>query len=206
MEATGIILAGGKSSRMGTNKALLEIGGKTVIERIVEEIQPVVNNIIIVNNSFESYEFLKLPMVKDMYQDVGPLAGIHAGLTASTTDRNLIVACDMPFVSAEIGAYLLEQLADYDGAVPVIFDRMHPLFSTYRRNVREVVERLIEEQKYRIAQILPNIHGKIVTEQELEKHGLRIEEYQFFNMNRPEEYENAKNMMKSNHEKGRDGS
>ena len=107
MKTTGIILAGGKSSRMGTNKALLTIDGKTVIERIVNQLEQIVDEIIVVTNPFHDYEFLQLPMVEDKWKGMGPLAGIEAGLNASTTERNLIVACDMPFISIELGKYLL---------------------------------------------------------------------------------------------------
>lgn len=196
METTGIILAGGKSSRMGRNKALLEIDGKKVIERIVDELKHIVDHIIIVNNNFEEYEFLQLPMVKDKWQGIGPLAGIHAGLSASTTERNLIVACDMPFISSEIGSYLLKELADYDGVIPVIEGRMHPLFSAYRKNVKDVIEQLVEQKLLRITNILPKIHGKVVTEIDLKKAGFTVNEINFFNMNYPDNYEEAKKMVR----------
>src|SRR5690606_20588107 len=106
METTGIILAGGKSSRMGRNKALLDFHGQTVIETIANELQKIVNHLIIVTNNQEDYAFLQLPMVSDKWQGIGPLAGIHAGLSISKTEKNLVVACDMPFVSREIGSYL----------------------------------------------------------------------------------------------------
>ena len=89
MKTTGIILAGGKSSRMGTNKALLTINGKTVIERIVNQLDQIVDEIIVVTNQFHDYEFLQLPMVEDKWKGMGPLAGIQAGLKAATTERNL---------------------------------------------------------------------------------------------------------------------
>lgn len=204
MQTTGIILAGGKSSRMGTNKALLEIDGKTVIERIVEKLRPIVDNLIIVTNSFEEFAFLELPMVEDEWKGIGPLAGIHAGLTASKTERNLIVACDMPFISPELGTLLLEQLVEYEAVVPQITEQLHPLFAAYKRGVKEEVKKAIELEQLRIRKIFDRIYVKILTETELENLGVQIGQADTFNMNHPEEYEQAKNMTIKVHGEGRD--
>lgn len=128
MDRTGIILAGGHSSRMGENKALLKIGGRTVIERIADQLASVSAEMIIVANNQEDYQFLGLPMVSDHWKGKGPLAGIHAGLLASNTQNNLIVACDMPFISVELGKILLKELDVRQAAVPEIKGRLHPLF------------------------------------------------------------------------------
>lgn len=192
MEATGIILAGGKSSRMGTNKALLEINGKTVIETICEELDSIVNNIIIVTNSFEDYQYLGRKMVQDEWKEMGPLAGIHAGLSASETEQNLIVACDLPFISAELGTILLEQLSDYDAVVPEISGQLHPLFAAYRKDVKKEVENALKQNKLRIRGIFQNIHVKRLDETELRKLDYSIDEADIFNMNHPNEYEQAK--------------
>ncbi|WP_019154043.1 molybdenum cofactor guanylyltransferase [Robertmurraya massiliosenegalensis] len=198
METTGIILAGGKSSRMGTNKALLMIEGKTIIEQAVEELRSIVNNIIIVTNSFEDYAFLNLPMVKDEWKDMGPLAGIHAGLSFSKTERNLIVACDMPFISAKLGDVLLKQLEDYEAAIPEISGQLHPLFAAYRKVVKEEAEKALQQKQLRIRGIFRNIHVKIMEETELNKYGVVLDDSDLFNMNHPEEYEQAKKMRTKN--------
>ena len=97
---------------MGKNKALLKIGGKTVIEHIAAELEKTVADLMIVTNTLEDYQFLNLPMVEDEWKGMGPLAGIHAGLKASKTDKNLVVACDMPFVSSKLGEILLGYLSN----------------------------------------------------------------------------------------------
>lgn len=204
MEATGIILAGGRSSRMGTNKALLEINGKTVIENIVNELQPIVNNIIIVNNSFEDYQFLKLPMVKDSWTGMGPLAGIQAGLAASETEKNLIVACDMPFVSSQLGGILLRELTEFQAVVPEISGQLHPLFAAYRKEVQGEAEKALEQNQLRIRSIFRNIHVRIMDNNELMNLGFHMKESDFFNMNHPEEYEQAKTMSTNEIVEGRD--
>lgn len=192
MKATGIILVGGKSSRMGTNKALLPIGGKKVIERIAEKMEMITDHLIIVTNTFQEYEFLNLPMVADMYKGLGPLAGIHAGLEASKTDHNLVAACDMPFVSMEIGSYLLKQLNDYQVCIPEIYGQLHPLFAAYRRDIKDTLEEYLKKNELRVRETLKAFNVKIITEKDLEAEGFQIRDSDFFNMNYPEEYELAK--------------
>ena len=194
MRATGIIMAGGKSSRMGKNKALLMIGGETVIERIVSELKKTVSEIIIVTNSFEEYRFLGLPMVSDQWQDMGPVAGIHAGLNASNTEKNLVVACDMPFISSQLGEILLNLLDENQAAVPIISGQLHPLFAAYRKDALDEVTQSIQKQELRIRQFLKNIKTKLVTEADLQNSTYICEEKHFFNMNHPEDFEKALKM------------
>ncbi len=196
MKITGIILAGGKSSRMGTNKALLTIEGKTVIERIVDQLDQIVDEIIVVTNHFHDYEFLQLPMVEDKWKGMGPLAGIEAGLNASTTERNLVVACDMPFISIDLGKYLLTLLDQYQAAVPEISGQLHPLFAAYRKDVLEAVSKSLNENQLRIRQLLQTIHVKIIKSELLDSLAISTEEIYFFNMNHPNEYHEAINIIK----------
>jgi molybdenum cofactor guanylyltransferase len=196
MGTTAIILAGGQSSRMGTNKALLQLKGKTVIEGMVEKLENIVDNTIIVTNTFEDYAFLHLPMIEDKRKGKGPLAGMEAGLAATQTERNLIVACDMPFISVELGKYLLSCLGEYQAAVPEISGQLHPLFAAYRKDVNEAVTQSLEEDQLRIRHFLHNIHVKIVSKELLQSLEIDHEELYFFNMNNPDEYHKASNMLK----------
>ncbi len=169
VKTTGIILAGGKSSRMGTNKALLELNGRRIIEGIAETLRNITDEMIVVTNTFADYEFLQLPMVEDNWKGMGPLAGIEAGLTASNTEHNLIVACDMPFISVELGRYLLTCLDESQAAVPVIEGTRHPLFAAYRREVLEEARKSLEKNELRIGQLLKNVDVKIITEERISK-------------------------------------
>ncbi|MEH7390121.1 molybdenum cofactor guanylyltransferase [Bacillus sp. JJ1503] len=194
MQVTGIIMAGGRSSRMGTNKALLPIGGKTVIERIVQELSKIVSDLVIVTNTFEDYQFLGLPMVQDHWKDMGPLAGIHAGLSASSTEKNLIVACDMPFISSQVGDILLTFLDDYQVAVPDVSDQLHPLFAAYRKDTLGEVQQSLQNQELRIRQFFKHTKTKYVTEACLQKHHYHYQEQHFFNMNHRDDFERALKM------------
>lgn len=194
MQATGIIMAGGRSSRMGTNKALLSIGGKTVIERIVTELSKIVSDIVIVTNTPEEYQFLGLPMIEDQWKDMGPLAGIHAGLTASRTEKNLVVACDMPFISAQLGGVLLNLLDDYQIAVPDISGQLHPLFAAYRKDTLGEISHSLQNQTLRIRQFFKHTNTKYVTEACLQKLQYHYQEQHFFNMNHPDDFARALKM------------
>ncbi|WP_442597025.1 molybdenum cofactor guanylyltransferase [Neobacillus sp. D3-1R] len=182
--ATGIILAGGNSSRMGTNKALLKIGQKTVIEKVIEEIRPITSELIVVTNHFDEYEFLGLPLVADKRKGMGPLAGLEAGLLASSTEKNLLVACDMPFISQTLAQLLLEQLSQNDAAVPYVEGRMHPLFAAYRKSCLPEIQKSLDENQLRMRSFFERIRLKVMDE-------LKIDTMTLFNMNEPSEYEKA---------------
>lgn len=192
MKACGIILSGGKSSRMGTNKALLKINEIPNVERVKIELQSLVSDLILVSNDPETYQFLKLKTVTDDYPGQGPLAGIHAGLQASTFELNLVVACDMPFVSSKLGQRLLELAEQYDAVIPVINGKQQPLFAVYRKGIFKEIEKCIMTGNLRIKQLLAELNCLYVTEQELAAYTeVRLDRI-FFNMNHPEEYEHAK--------------
>ncbi|MDR6120924.1 molybdopterin-guanine dinucleotide biosynthesis protein A [Bacillus sp. SLBN-46] len=192
MKAAAIILSGGKSSRMGTNKALLKINEKTNIERIADTLKPLFDDIILVTNNPESYEFLGLKMVKDQYPGMGPLAGVHAGLNHSNYDVNVIVACDMPFVSGELAQALVQLCSHYDAVVPVINGIQHPLFAVFKKEIAGEVAGSIEEGTLRMKHLLNRLQVLYVTEKELQSYSQFDLEKVFFNMNHPNEYEDAK--------------
>ncbi|MEH7074563.1 molybdenum cofactor guanylyltransferase [Neobacillus drentensis] len=192
MNAAAIILSGGKSSRMGTNKALLKINEKTNIERIADTLSRSFNDIILVTNHPEQYEFLGVKMVKDYYPNQGPLAGVHAGLSSSNFDTNFIVACDMPFVSVELAELLVTKSADYDAVIPIINGVQHPLFAVFNKRVLSGAAESIEAGRLRMKHLLDTLHVLYVTEKDLQVCGSIDLERVFFNMNHPNEYEDAK--------------
>jgi molybdenum cofactor guanylyltransferase len=192
MKAGAIILSGGKSRRMGTNKALLPISEKPSVERIKDELEKSFQDIILVTNHLEAYQFLNIKMVSDRYPGKGPLAGIHAGLIASSNEINLVAACDMPFVSAGLGAILVENLKEYDAVIPVIEGKQHPLFAVYRRTIIEKIENCLEHDNLRMIHLLENLNVLYLTEQNLQPYSEQNLAQIFFNMNHPEEYESAK--------------
>ncbi|GLB59130.1 putative molybdenum cofactor guanylyltransferase [Cytobacillus sp. NCCP-133] len=179
---------------MGRNKALLKIDGKTVIERIADSLASYTAQVIVVANKQEEYRFLGLPVVSDQWKEKGPLAGIQSGLSASSTKKNLIVACDMPFISVELGEILLEALNSHQAAVPEMQGRLHPLFAAYRKDAKGAAEHALRNNQLRIREFLNKIDTAILRDEELKKRGFIADDAYFFNMNYPDEYQQALKM------------
>lgn len=197
MKSGAIILSGGKSSRMGENKALLPFNEKTNIERIKDELSSIFDEIILVTNEPEAYEFLKIKTVSDVYPRMGPLAGLHAGLLASDYEENIVVACDMPFASAEVAGVLVKELKHYDAVIPVIDGRQHPLFAAYQKKLVPNIEACLKEEQRRMVQLLENLSVRYLDEKELQIFCEGNLERIFFNMNHPNEYETAKEWIEN---------
>lgn len=196
MQAAAIILAGGKSSRMGTNKALLKINAKPNIERIRDALKGYFNELILIANNPGDYQFLELKTVADEYPGMGPLAGLHAGLTASECELNLLAACDMPFVSGELAAALVQQCGQYDAVIPVINGTQQPLFAVFHKRVAEQAAKCIESGRLRMKDLFEQINVRYITEHDLADFSGQELERIFFNMNHPAEYEDAKKWSK----------
>lgn len=188
-EATAIILAGGKSSRMGTNKALLPIEGKANIQLIKEQLTPYFSQIMIATNDFEAYAFLGLPMIKDEYEGLGPMAGIHAGLKNSKTETNFFVACDMPFASGELVKHLVDLSEEYEAVVPRINGKLHPLFSVFKKTILPKIEQCLLGENLRMSDLLSTLEVRYVNEIELANVISGNIEKIFYNMNSPLDYQ-----------------
>ncbi|PAE43550.1 molybdenum cofactor guanylyltransferase [Bacillus sp. 7884-1] len=197
MKAAAIILAGGKSSRMGTNKALLKLNEKTTIERMVDILKIYFDDIILVTNDMESYQFLGVKMVSDHYPGKGPLAGFHAGLMASDYDVNFITACDMPFIAGELAATLVNMIDHHDALVPVINGKMQTLCAVFQKKSVAKIEECIENGRLPIKHLLEHLNVLYVTEKELQAYSNIDMERVFFNMNHPHEYEDAKKWLQA---------
>jgi molybdopterin-guanine dinucleotide biosynthesis protein A len=129
----GAILAGGRSSRMGCEKAMLDLDGKPFIAHIAENLQRAVGSVIIISNDSHSFEFLGLSVYGDIYRDCGPLGGIHSALTNAGTEKVFIISCDMPFVSADAIEYIISrENPEAMVTVPLVSNRLQPLCGIYK--------------------------------------------------------------------------
>lgn len=148
-----IILAGGRNSRIQTKKALLSVGGRPIIERIIDRLGPLADGCLIVTGDPEAFAFTGAATTPDQYPGKGPQGGLHAGLAASPSELNLVVACDMPFVSAELAALLVEEAAAHsecDAVVPCWEKGREPLFAVYRKRAAEVLAARLEAGELRM--------------------------------------------------------
>ncbi|SFA74688.1 molybdopterin-guanine dinucleotide biosynthesis protein A [Lentibacillus halodurans] len=192
MHICSVILSGGKSSRMGTTKSLLEMDGKPVITHIADELKKCSHHAAVIANDPETYRFLGLAVYPDRYQNKGPLAGIETALSHIDADVYLFVACDMPFIHRDVYQYLLQSLYDADAVIPVYHERMHPLSGIYTKNVLPHIRKLLDRNQRKIRTLFEHIHVNYVTEFP----GIpdTIVDKHFFNMNDPEQYEEAKRL------------
>jgi molybdopterin-guanine dinucleotide biosynthesis protein A len=152
-QLTTIILAGGKSSRMGFPKGLAELKSVKMIEHVVNLSKKISNDIMIIAND-DSYNYLGLPVYNDDIKDCGPIGGIYTGLKHSNTDCNFVVACDMPFVSEKLVNELIQSFDGYDVVVPSVENTIQPLCALYHKRIVPIIKQAIDKYEYSVYKTL----------------------------------------------------
>ena len=188
---TGIVLAGGKSSRYGRNKAFVEMNGIRLIERVIGVVEPLFENLLIITNSPRDYAYLQLPMVEDLIKGLGPLGGIFTGLQTISDKAGFFVACDMPFLNAALIHHMTDVMEDFDAVVPKIDWKIETLHAIYTKNCIPAIQELIDNRDYQIFNFFPKVRVRYLSESEIR--GFDPELRFLFNINRPEELLNATN-------------
>lgn len=189
---TGVILAGGENRRMGgSHKALLDFGGKTLIERQIAAMSTICTELIVVTNDpklFLPVVDRSVRIITDFYPGKGPLGGIHAALSLTRNDNVWIVGCDMPYVGPDAAGLLLErlQLAEADAAVPHVDGKLQPLHAVYNRRCADQAAELLAEEAYRVTGLFDRIRWEPVHDFEFEGRG--IDTKFAVNTNTPEEW------------------
>jgi FdhD protein len=186
---TGAILAGGTSSRMGRNKALLEVNGSSIIAHTYRTLANLFQEVIIVTNTPDDYRFIPCRKVPDIYPDTGSIAGLHSALANSRTERTFVTACDIPFVDHHIIRHLCSLLEDtHDAVIPFSEGGQEPLHALYRSKCKDLFERAINNSELKIIDILPQLNKRTVTWDEMRS--VEGSDVAFLNVNTPEEYGN----------------
>lgn len=185
-QVTAIILAGGKSRRMGLNKAFLKYGSTTFIEHQIAMLRNIFDEILLSANDANAYTHLKLPMVSDVLPERGPLSGICAGLSRAKSSHAFVIACDMPFINEKLILYLQSLIGDYDVVVPQTNRGLEPMHAFYSRNCIQPIYRCLEDGRLRIVDFFSEVNVKIVGETEFA--GLDASLQSLINMNTPDEY------------------
>ena len=186
MGYTLIILAGGKSSRFGRDKAMLAINGVRLIDLALEKCGTLFSEVLVVGRSPEGFGVPGARAVPDIYPNAGPLGGIHAGLRASSNQTCFVTACDMPNLSLPTVKKLLEASEDYDVALLKTGGEMQPLFAVYKKSLLPEIERLLEEKIYRIVRLYDAARVFCLETPATDK---RPENTPNFNINYSEDYE-----------------
>jgi len=164
-----IILAGGKSSRMGTDKGLIKVNNKCLIEYVIDACLPLSDNILIISNQKE-YQQFNFPVHADLIKDKGPLGGIYTGLSHSEYDHNVILSCDTPMVKTSTLKRLLDALRpEINAVVPTYEDKVHPLMGGYHKNILPTVGRQIVANQLKLMDLLNLIKTEFMASSAFEK-------------------------------------
>lgn len=189
-----MIQAGGRSTRMGGEpKALLALGGRRIIERVVEAVMPAVDDLLVVTNTPELYAFLGLPMVGDVYPDHGSLGGIFSGLRAAPGDAAFTVACDMPFLHPEVVRLVVQRAGEGDVVIPRAGGQLETLHAAYARACLPHMEARLRQGRLKIVDFFDAVRVVEIPEADVARY--RAPEVAFMNVNTPEELERARALV-----------
>jgi molybdopterin-guanine dinucleotide biosynthesis protein A len=189
-DVAAFVLAGGKSTRMGTDKAFLELGGATLIEHALDLVKQVTSRVFVVGDQGKFGKYSEV--VEDVYKYRGPLGGIHAALVRTMSDFNFVLGVDLPFVSKTFIEHLLLR-AEQAGAVvtvPRCESRFQPLCAVYRKEFAAVANNSLLAGHNKIDSLFAQVKTEIVEETELVREGFSVE--MFRNLNSPADWEQAK--------------
>lgn len=188
---TAMILAGGKSSRIGINKGLIKLDGRlTIIDRIIGNLENRFDEILIVTNDRSMYERFQAIVVEDLVENKGPLGGILSGLSASSNDLNFVVGCDMPFINSGLVDYLVGKPRGYDVVIPEINGKLESLFARYSRRILPVISSQLQKGELQVLSILKSLQVLRITSNEIEK--FDPNHLSFFNINAPQDLKKAR--------------
>lgn len=194
-DMTSIILAGGSSSRLGDNKALQAVRGKSLVQWVVDRLAIVSSEIIVATADGQGIpcsSTVPMKTVADIHPGKGALVGIHSGLTASSSSSTIVVACDMPFLNVGLLRYMIEARGDYDVAVPRIGHMVEPLCAVYSRNCLVPIRRLLQQNELRILKLFSMVSVRYIEENEIDR--FDPEHLSFFNVNTAADLERAERL------------
>jgi molybdopterin-guanine dinucleotide biosynthesis protein A len=187
---SAFVLAGGKSTRMGQDKAFLAWGQETLLSNAMKLAESVAASVYIVGDAakFGSYA----SVVEDVYRDCGPLGGIHAALSRTSSELNLMLAVDLPLLKQTFLEYLVAQAEETDAmvTVPRAGNTLQPLCAVYRREFAAVAERALREGKNKIGALFAAVRTRVIEEDELHRVGFSAA--MFRNLNTPADLEEAR--------------
>jgi molybdenum cofactor guanylyltransferase len=197
-QISAIVLAGGQSSRMGRPKAAIEIGGRTIIGRMVAELRRVTDDIVVVAapESAAASRFAipsGVRIVRDDREYQGPVLALARGLDAASRDAAFACSCDLPLLDGRLAAALAAMLGDYDAVIPEVGGRLQPLHAVYRKRCAAALRALAARGEHRLTAIADAVRTRRVDESELR--ALDPELRSFLNLNTPADLERATKLL-----------
>ncbi len=198
-DITGVILAGGKSSRIGSDKSFLNISGEQFISRILSTMQSVFSEVIISTNNSEPYKIFGVELVQDIISSIGPLSGIYSTLKYADTEKIFVSSCDMPLIDADIIKNILNINTDAQVILPVINLIPQYDFGIYEKSILPQIENLISsrDEKVSLKKLIPLVKTTLIKVEELPAYNERT----FLNINTIENYQRLKEMLANSSEK-----
>ncbi len=182
MQITGIILSGGQSTRMGTDKALIKIGGETLLERAVKLCQPVCSQILISSNS-ENHNIVGTTRIADEFPGCGPMSGIYSCLKKAVNGWSFVISVDSTFVPSEFISFLLTQTENAEAVVPFHENGKEPLIALYNSSTMPHFRNQLETGQFKMHFLLERVNTRFVDVSEWRKRQL----YLFHNLNFPDD-------------------
>jgi molybdopterin-guanine dinucleotide biosynthesis protein A len=197
-----VLQAGGKSSRMGRDKALVPFRGMTLIEYILSQTQGLAQDTLIITNSPDDYRFLGLPLFPDVIPDWGALGGLYSAIIHAPQDTCLVLACDMPFVNRPLLTYLVSLLPDHDAVIPRLDPTgnqmpafAEPFRAVYRKTCLPPIKAAIDAGQRRVISFFDQVNIRFVERSEIEPFAPGLQT--FFNVNTPEELTQAEQIAQN---------
>jgi len=189
MNVTGIILAGGKSSRMGQDKGLTLLNGKPLVKYVIDALESITQKIIIISNN-DTYKRFGFPVYNDVVKEKGPVGGIYTALTHSITENNVIVSCDTPFVTPNLLLNLIEESHSHEVTFYQYKNKTHPLVGVYKKSVLPVFKSSLDKNQLKLMLVNQSLNCNIVKVED-KFDGDKL----FFNINTLQDLENAQNKV-----------
>lgn len=193
LDACGVIMAGGMSRRMGTNKALLDLDGRPLIGRVADQFGRWFRQTVLVTNTPDLYDSLGLEMASDRQPGLGPVAGIEAGLRASRFHAAFFAACDMPFLSYDLVAHMVALAAEADVVVPIVAGQYESMHAVYTRSCLPAVSNSLDAGVLKVIRFYDQVRVRQVPEVEWSRFGPA--DRLFFNCNTPEDFARAQALL-----------
>jgi len=186
------VQAGGESRRMGQDKARMPFLGRPLIQRVIDRLSPIADEVIVTTNTPDDYRFLGLPLFPDLKPGRGALGGLYTALSSATGDTVAVVACDMPFASPKLieaaSRLLVEEAADV--VIPDSGGGLEPMHAVYRRETCiPAIASAIDNDKWKLISWFPDVKVRVLQPDEVKNYdpsGLA-----FWNLNTPEEFDEA---------------
>jgi molybdenum cofactor guanylyltransferase len=204
LDVSCIVLAGGKSKRLGRNKVVEIVGNKSLLERVVSSLSFFNSEILIVTGKESIIPQLtaypKVKQVEDIIPGAGAFGGVYTGLVNSTTYYNVVVACDMPFINQRLLSYMLGLAESFDVVIPKVNNILEPLHAVYSKNCIAPIEFLIKQNRLSILELFPMVKVRIVENNEIDR--FDQDHQSFFNINTEADLDAGKELARKEEIKG----